>query len=194
MVLALGYLNLRSRQEALQCEGDNKGTQTSWGRVCEAVMIVIIPFYTLLNIAILVINAIPEYVSSDGTEHAFPGYGFLVIVVSVIFVGTAYYVLFFGAACRHYELLPATDDSDEEVSRPRMYEGILKPTSRLNLMKHAGIRCDIRKDYFYMNVERMYRFGRRWRIQYSIRGVDAEVRLSYYSIGSSSETLLKNRS
>ncbi|KAI6749337.1 hypothetical protein HG530_015176 [Fusarium avenaceum] len=173
MVMAIGYLNLRSRQEALQRQGDTNGTQTSWGRLYEAIMIVTIPFYILLNIAILVINAIPEYVSSDGTPHVFPGYGFPVIVASVVVIGTAYYVLFFGAAYRSYEPLPATE-SDEEIPQSRMYEGILKPESRFNLMKHAGVRCDIHKDYFYKRVERMYRFGRRWRMQYSIRGVDPE--------------------
>jgi hypothetical protein len=155
-------------------------------------MIVTIPFYILLNIAILIINAIPEYVSSDGTLHVFPGYGFSVIVASVVVIGTAYYVLFFGAAYRYYEPLPATE-SDEEIPQPRMYEGILKPESRLNLMKHAGVRCDIHKDYFYKKVERMYRFGRRWRMQYSIRGVDAEV-CFILLFDSSSQTLFKSRS
>jgi hypothetical protein len=191
--MALGYLNLRSRQEALKRPGDTRRILKLWDRLYDAVIIVIIPFYTLLNLAILIINVIPQYVSSDGTKNVFPGYGFLVIVASVIVVGTAYYVLFFGAAYRYYEPLPATE-SDEEIPQPRMYEGILKPESRLNLMKHAGVRCEIHKDYFYKKVERMFRFGRRWRMQYSIRGVDAEVRFSYHSIGSNSETLLKNRS
>ncbi|CAJ0546519.1 Ff.00g011460.m01.CDS01 [Fusarium sp. VM40] len=94
--------------EALQLQGDNKGAQNSWARLYEAVMIVTILFYTLLNLVILIINTIPEYVSSDGTEHVFPGYGFPVIVASVIIIGTAYYVLFFGAAYRYYEPLPAS--------------------------------------------------------------------------------------
>ncbi|KAF5963889.1 alcohol oxidase [Fusarium bulbicola] len=169
MVLGLGSLNLRSRQKALSVSAVPPNRT---GSFFDAFVLVSTPFYTGLNLTILVVVAIPPYKSSDLSGDAFPGWGFSTIVASVLVLGTIYYLLFFGAACRSYEPLVTNDGSDEEGSRSRVYSGILSPQSRWNLMQYAGVECQILKDYSYKELERVYRFGRRWEIIYGIKGVD----------------------
>jgi hypothetical protein len=127
VVLGLGSLNLRSRQKALSASGVSAESSTQTGSFFDAVVLVSIPIYTLLNVTILVVVAIPPYISSDLGGGAFPGWGFPTIVASVLVVGTIYYLLFFGAAYRSYEPLTTNDDSEEEVSQSRVYGGILSP-------------------------------------------------------------------
>jgi hypothetical protein len=140
-----------------------------------AVVLVSIPIYIMLNVTILVVVAIPPYRSSNLSGDAFPGWGFPFIVASVLVVGTIYYLLFFGAACRSYEPLATNNDSEEEGSGSRVFSGILSPKSRWNLMQYGGVKCLIMKDYSYKDFERVHRFGRRWEIVYAIKGVDREV-------------------
>jgi hypothetical protein len=179
VILGIGSLNLRSRKEALTASEGGPGNSPRTGRFFDAVVLVSIPIYILLNLTILIVVAIKPYVSSDGGENAFPGWGFPVIIAVLLGAGTIYYLLFFGAACRCYEPLATSDDSDDETSRSRVCRGILAPNSGWNLMKHAGVRCIIHKDYSYKNIERVSRFGRRWEMVYAIQGVDDEVYLSY---------------
>ncbi|KAF4475783.1 alcohol oxidase [Fusarium agapanthi] len=169
MVLGLGSLNLRSRQEALSVSAVSPNRT---GSFFDAVVLVSTPFYTGLNLTILVVVAIPPYKSSDLSGDAFPGWGFPTIVASVLLLGTIYYLLFFGAACHSYEPLATNDGSDEEGPGSRVYTGILSPNSRWNLMQYAGVECRILKDYSYKELERVYRFGRRWEMIYGIKGVD----------------------
>ncbi|KAF5635794.1 high-affinity methionine permease [Fusarium sp. NRRL 52700] len=174
MVLGLGSLNLRSRQRALSVSAVSPNRT---GSFFDAVVLVSTPFYAGLNLTILVVVAIPPYKGSDLSGDAFPGWGFPTIIASVLVLGTVYYLLFFGAACRSYEPLATDDDSDQEGSEPRVYSGILSPDSRWNLMQYAGVECRILKDYSYKKLERVHRFGRRWEMVYDIKGVDEEVRL-----------------
>lgn len=176
VVLGIGSFNLRSRQKALSGFGV-PAQSAETGSFFGAVVLVSIPIFILLNILILVIVVVPPYKSSDLGGDAFPGWGFLTIVVSVLLVGTVYYLLFFGAARRHYEALATNDDSEEEVPRSRAYSGILSPNSRWNLMQYGGVECRIMKDYSYKELERVCRFGRRWEIVYAIKGVDDDVSL-----------------
>lgn len=175
VILGIGYLNLRSRNESLNSLGRTEERSTPAGRFFEALILVSTPIYVLLNLAILVINAVPPYSGSGGQDSVFPGYGFPVIVASLVTVGTLYYLLFFGAVRRYYEVIPSDEGSEEELPRPRVCEGILSPTSPLNLMRYAGVVCEMRKDYSYKSVERVFRFGRRWKMIYSITGYDSEV-------------------
>ncbi|RKL10713.1 hypothetical protein BFJ68_g8691 [Fusarium oxysporum] len=174
MVLGLGSLNLRSRQRALSVSGVPAESSTGMGSFFGAVVLVSIPIYIMLNVTILVVVAIPPYRSSNLSGDAFPGWGFPFIVASVLVVGTIYYLLFFGAACRSYEPLATNNDSEEEGSGSRVFSGILSPKSRWNLMQYGGVKCLIMKDYSYKDFERVYRFGRRWEIVYAIKGVDRE--------------------
>ncbi|KAJ4061423.1 hypothetical protein NW756_002862 [Fusarium oxysporum] len=174
MVLGLGSLNLRSRQRALSVSGVPAESSTGMGSFFGAVVLVSIPIYIMLNVTILVVVAIPPYRSSNLSGDAFPGWGFPFIVASVFVVGTIYYLLFFGAACRSYEPLATNNDSEEEGSGSRVFSGILSPKSRWNLMQYGGVKCLIMKDYSYKDFERVHRFGRRWEIVYAIKGVDRE--------------------
>jgi hypothetical protein len=174
VVLGLGSLNLRTRQNALSVSGVLSESSTGTDSFFGAVVLVSIPLYIMLNITILIVVAIPPYKSSDLGGDTFPGWGFPTIVASVLVVGTTYYLLFFGAARRFYEPLATNDDSDQEGSVSRVCRGILSPRSRWNLMKYAGVECRIIKDYSYKDFERVCRFGRRWEIVYAIKGVDDE--------------------
>jgi len=176
VILGIGYLNLGSRSESLNSLQRIEQPSTPGGRFYEALILVSTPIYVLLNLAILVINAVPPYRGSSVRDGVFPDYGFPVIVASLVTVGTLYYLLFFGAVCRYYEALPSDEGSEEELPRPRVCEGILSPASPLNLMKYAGVVCEMRKDYSYKSVERAFRFGRRWKMIYSLIGYDSEVR------------------
>ncbi|KAF4944955.1 hypothetical protein FGADI_12299 [Fusarium gaditjirri] len=179
-ILRIGSFNLGSRQKALSLSGVRAESSAGTGSFLGAVVLVSIPIYIALNIIILVVVAIPPYKSSDLSRDAFPGWGFPTIVISVLVVGTIYYLLFFGAACRHYEALATNDDSEEEGSGFRIYSGILSPKSRWNLMQYGGVECLIMKDYSYKNFERVYRFGRRWEMVYAVKGVDREVTNTYF--------------
>lgn len=176
VVLGLGSLNLRSRQSALSVSGVSAESPNRTGSFFDAVVLVSTPFYAGLNLTILVVVAIPPYKSSDLSGDAFPGWGFPTVVASLLVVGTSYYLLFFGAACRSYEPLATNDESDQEGSGSRVYSGILSPKSSWNLMQYAGVECRILKDYSYKELERVCRFGRRWEIVYDIKGVDAQVK------------------
>ncbi|KAJ9414117.1 hypothetical protein QL093DRAFT_2089039 [Fusarium oxysporum] len=174
VVLGLGSLNLRSRQRALSVSGVSAESSTGMGSFFGAVVLVSVPIYIMLNVTILVVVAIPPYRSSNLSGDAFPGWGFPFIVASVLVVGTIYYLLFFGAACRSYEPLATNNDSEEVGSGSRVFSGILSPKSRWNLMQYGGVKCLIMKDYSYKDFERVHRFGRRWEIVYAIKGVDRE--------------------
>ncbi|KAM0494945.1 hypothetical protein ACHAP8_008323 [Fusarium lateritium] len=119
----------------------------------------------------MIIVAIPPYVSTDGSDNVFPGWGFPTIIVGSLAIGAAYYLLFFAAAPRRYKSPSANANSGEE-SQSVGVDGILEYQSRFNLMKYADVKCTIMKDVSYRRVERVYRFGRRWEIVYDIQGVD----------------------
>nr|CEG05097.1 unnamed protein product [Fusarium clavum] len=177
MVLGIGYLRLKSRQDSLK-PSEGRGKPLSLPeRFFEALVLVSVPIYVLLNLAIIVINAVPPYKSPGDKKSVFPGYAFLVIVAGLVTVGTIYYLLFFGAVCRSYEVVPSDEESEDERPRSRVVEkGILKPTNPSNLMKYAGVACEMEKDHSYnRNIERVFRFGRRWRLRYTLVGYDNKV-------------------
>jgi len=119
--------------------------------------------YIGLNLSILVINPIPPYKGSDGTPNSFPGYAFLVTVVALVLFSVLYYITIFGAAKR-------ISPSSRRPGAPRVEEeALLSPHSKLNLMQLANVRVEITKDrYFNPRLERVYRFGRRWRISFDV--------------------------
>ncbi|CAG7560622.1 unnamed protein product [Fusarium equiseti] len=173
MVLGFGYFKLKSRQELLNSAGNGQQSPPT-GRFVEALVLVCTPIYILLNLAILVINAVPPYQSTGGDKIVFPGYGYPVVVVALITVGTVYYFLFFGAVRRSYESISSDDESEGDCPGSRVVEGLFSPASPLNLMKHAGVVCEMKKDFSYNKErERVFRFGRRWRMQYSLERYDS---------------------
>lgn len=174
MVLGFGYFNLKSRQELLNSAAGNGQQSPLTGRFVEALVLVCTPIYILLNLAILVINAVPPYKSTGDEKSVFPGYGFPVIVASLVTIGTIYYLLFFGAVCRSYEFISSDDDSEGDCRHSHVVEGIFSAANPLNLMKYAGVVSEMRKDYSYNKKrERVFRFGRRWRMIYSLEGYDS---------------------
>ncbi|KAM0552476.1 hypothetical protein ACHAPJ_008037 [Fusarium lateritium] len=111
MILGMGYYNLKSRDDALtRVEAAKDRSSPGW----KSVVWVFAAPYVLLNMAILIINAIPKYVGSDGSESVFPGYGYLVMLAGSLLFATVYYVLFFGAARHYYEPHLTSHDSDDE--------------------------------------------------------------------------------
>ncbi|SCB65317.1 unnamed protein product [Fusarium graminearum] len=173
MVLGFGYFKLKHQHEFLNSAGNGQQPAPT-GRFVEALVLVCTPIYILLNLAILVINVVPPYKSTGNEKSVFPGYGYPLIVVSLVIVGTLYHLLFFGAVCRSYESISSDDESEGDCPCPRVVEGIVSPASPLNLMKHAGVVCEMKKDYYYNKErERVFRFGRRWRMKYSLQGYDS---------------------
>ncbi|KAM6530406.1 hypothetical protein FALCPG4_008533 [Fusarium falciforme] len=170
-VLGLGFFNLKSREEALWPKGAPTRRKRR-GFVAQALLVPTILLYAAVNMAILVINAIPPYLAGDGEDSDFAGYIFPALLGGLLFVSLAYYLLFFGAAPRSYELVQNdVDSSNPNPSEPVRQDGIINVQSRWNLMRWANVQCEIRKDYTYdRELERVYRFGRRWRIIYSVPG------------------------
>jgi hypothetical protein len=173
VILGLGLLRLRSREAVLEVvptEGIWRPSYAEgFGRVALWAFMV---FYGLVNLSLLVINAIPPYTSSDGSRDAFKGFGFPIILSSLVLFGFSYYVLVFGAAPRDYPSGPPYREDDPD--RPRVeaqqttHEAALLPrNSWMNILRLAHVRCEIRKDYTYdLRLRRVYRFGRRWRIRW----------------------------
>lgn len=177
MILGFGYLRLKSRQVSLNPSERQTGPTSLPERFLQALVLVSVSIYVLLNLAIIVINVVPPYMSPGDTPSKFPGYVFFVIVGGLVAVGTLYYLLFFAAVCRSYEVIPSHEEIEDEHPHSRVCErGILKPTSPSNLMKYAGVVFEIEKDHsFNRNIERVFRFGRRCRMRYSLLGYDNKV-------------------
>jgi len=178
VVLGCTYHRLRSRQAALTppISGPtmNPATTTSslfqpykWNHTAlRAIRVILVVVYVLLNFAILVINVIPPYKGSDGTFHSFPGYAFLVTVAALVVFSVIYYITIFGAAKRVY---PSSSDPGTAVRVEK--HGLLEEKSKWNLLRQADVECEIEKDrYFNPRLERVYRFGRRWRIRFYVPG------------------------
>ncbi|KAF4459686.1 High-affinity methionine permease [Fusarium albosuccineum] len=179
MVLGMGFFNLKSRERALwSAASDNRRKER--GTLSSTVLSLTVVLYILTNLTILVVNPIPPYTASDGSEYAFGGYGFPVILVAILVVSTAYYFLFFGAARILYQNYESPDEhSDTEDMQPSVPDGpqqvnsALRQETRWNLMRWADVQCEIRKNYVYgTSLERVYRFGRRWKIVYYVPGDD----------------------
>lgn len=124
--------------------------------------------YVALNLAILIINAIPPYEGSDGSKIAFKGFGFPTISLSILLFGIGYYILVFGTATRIYH------QPDNSEAPPVVERGLLANSSPWNLLRFANVTYEIRKDrYFDTELDRVRRFGRRWRVVYYLPGDDA---------------------
>lgn len=177
MGLGIGYLRLESRRNSLNAFAGHVRQSAIFKRPLEALLVISVPVYVLLNIAIIVISPIAPRKSPGDTTNAFPGYAYPAVVASLVAVGTLYYLLFFGAVCRSYKVISFDDERQDEGSPSRGFQkGILKPTSPFNLMRYACVVCEIQKDDFYnRNVERVFRFGRRWRMRYYLTGYDLQV-------------------
>ncbi|KAH7143767.1 amino acid permease-domain-containing protein [Dactylonectria macrodidyma] len=181
MIIGAAYLNLSSREDALARPAREPIRRDTPGRrarkppfrpskmtsnVGQWVMVGFVGLYVALNGAILIINAIPPYVGSDGTSNAFKGFGFPIIVLSILAFSITYYVLVFGAARRVYPI-PGHPEAP-----PIVEEGLFSPNG-FSLLRLANVKCEIRKDrYFNPELDRVRRFGRRWRIVFSVPGDD----------------------
>lgn len=182
MIIGAAYLNLSSREEALtrptrqpaRRPTPNKSRRPPFrfSKMTSSVghwgMRLFVLAYVALNLAILVINAIPPYEGSDGTKIAFKGFGFPTISLSILLFGIAYYILVFGTATRIYH------QPDDPEAPPVVERGLLARSSPWNLLRFANVTYEIRKDrYFDTELDRVRRFGRRWRIIYYLPGDDA---------------------
>ncbi|KAH7159768.1 hypothetical protein B0J13DRAFT_580965 [Dactylonectria estremocensis] len=180
MIIGAAYLNLSSREDALARPAREPIRRDTPGKtrkppfrpskmtsnVGQWVMMGFVGLYVALNGAILIINAIPPYVGSDGTSNAFKGFGFPIIILSILTFGIAYYVLVFGAAPRVYPI-PGHPEAP-----PIVEEGLFSPNG-FSFLRLANVKCEIRKDrYFNPELDRVRRFGRRWRIVFSVPGDD----------------------
>lgn len=167
-VLGIGFYHLKSRERALW--SNNPSTTHGFRKILQFLQSwIIVPVYIGLNGAILVINAIGPYKGTDGSAAAFKGFGFPIMAGGILLIGIAYYVVFFGAASRIYE--PSQGATVDAVPKPLTKTGILGEQRWSNLMRWAKVRCEIRKNYTYdKRLERVYRFGRRWRMVYSVPG------------------------
>ncbi|RSL86677.1 hypothetical protein CDV31_016365 [Fusarium ambrosium] len=167
-VLGIGFYHLKSRDKALW---SSDTTRRHWFRRFLQILQswLIVPIYIGLNGAILVINAMGPYKGTDGSSASFDGRGFPAMVGGILVIGIGYYVVFFGAASRLYE--PLADGNDGAAPKTITKTGILKQQNILNLMRRANVQCEIRKNYTYdKKLERVYRFGRRWRMVYYVPG------------------------
>ncbi|RSM08719.1 hypothetical protein CEP52_004447 [Fusarium oligoseptatum] len=177
--LGAAFFRLKSREEALWPDPNASNRRDERKVVFKWLLYGAILVYVLVNAAVLVVTTI-EYNPTEGGSNAVRGWAFPVILAVVLFTGTLYYSLFFGAATRRYEqtLVAAGSDDDEGEELPTSQpwpplemDGPISQESRWNLMRLAGIQCEIRKDSTYdLELERVYRFGRRWRIIYHLRG------------------------
>ncbi|RSL84282.1 hypothetical protein CEP51_004019 [Fusarium floridanum] len=177
--LGAAFFRLKSREEALWPDPNASNRRDERKVVIKWLLYGAILVYVLVNAAVLVATTI-EYNPTEGGSNAVRGWAFPVILAVVLFTGTLYYSLFFGAATRRYEqtLVAAGSDDDEGEELPTSQpwpplemDGPISQESRWNLMRLAGIQCEIRKDSTYdLELERVYRFGRRWRIIYHLRG------------------------
>lgn len=169
----MGFFRLKSREEALwpadaDTRRSKRPTHIQW------LLYGTVPIYVCINVAILIVTAIKPYKATNGsTKGVVAGWVFLLITALVLLISTAYYVLFFGAASRRYE--PAAPDADRlplsAPSPPALHEGFMRPRSWWNWMRCGGVQCEIRKSYTYdRKLERVYRFGRRWRVIYHLPG------------------------
>jgi hypothetical protein len=146
-------------------------------------VVIAIIVYVCTNLALLIINVIPPYVGTSGTNNSFDGWGFMVVLASLVTFGIIYYIVVFGAVPRTYPVRRAPEaEADEhngpDTAQPRRVErGIFAPGSglaKLNLFHLVHVRAEVRKDDYYKlsqdypssGLERVYRFGRRWRIHY----------------------------
>ncbi|KAH7142073.1 amino acid permease-domain-containing protein [Dactylonectria macrodidyma] len=170
--LGLGYFRLKSREYALWPIGaatrrPERNLALRW------LLYGIIPIYVFVNLAILIVTAIKPYKAVDGSNNSVHGWAFPVIVGTVLVTGTIYYLLFFGAAPRRYEHAALDGDNLPHDAQPPpvAQEGLMRRTNWWNWMRWAGVQCEIRKSYTYdMELERVYRFGRRWKIIYHLPG------------------------
>ncbi|KAJ4259729.1 hypothetical protein NW762_007660 [Fusarium torreyae] len=177
--LGAGFFNLKSREVALwpttPFNRHSKRNNSTW----YAIRVIVI-LYIMANLAILIVTVIRPYKATDGVSlNAVPGWDFPAIIGPVILGGTAYYIFFFGAAPRIYRRVAVDADTLRYMGRAETEQqkvtitqaGILQPQSWLNLMRWGGVQCESRKsDTYDRKLERVYRFGRRWRVIYYLPG------------------------
>ncbi|KAK4221863.1 high-affinity methionine permease [Podospora fimiseda] len=180
MVLGAAYLNLSNREWAVtpprrdlpgveQRKPPFRPSQAE-SSVAQWFLRVAVILYVLTNLAILIINALGPYVGSDGSSVSFKGFGFPIIVGAILLFSTAYYLLVFGNARRIYPQSPVPGNENADPLLPIRENGIYSH-KKWSLLNMAGVECEIVRDrYHNPNVERVYRFGRRWRIMYYLPG------------------------
>ncbi|KAG8667807.1 hypothetical protein FPOAC2_13005 [Fusarium poae] len=168
--LGLGFFNLDARETSLWPEDSDHRRNLS--SAVKYIFYAIVPVYVFLNLATMVVTVLKPYKTIGGTSsNAVPGWVYLLITGLIILIGTAYYILFFGAVRRTYRLLPARANGTTPAVTTSSVNGILEEGSRWNLMRWAGVKCEMIKDDGYnVMVPRVYRFGRRWRLVYSLPG------------------------
>ncbi|KAK4167859.1 high-affinity methionine permease [Cladorrhinum sp. PSN259] len=180
MILGAAYLNLSNREWAVTppkrvipgAETRNppfRPTQAE-SSVAKWFLKIAVVLYVLMNLAILVINALGPYVGSDGGPVSFKGFGFPIVVGAILLFSTAYYLFLFGNARRIYPQ-PLPPGSENLQPLPPIIENGIYSHKKWSLLNLAGVECEIVKDRYYnTRLERVHRFGRRWRIMYYLAG------------------------
>ncbi|CAG2002092.1 unnamed protein product [Fusarium graminearum] len=183
--LGLAFFNLHNREISLwPNEGSvhRRNISQGWKYILYPIVVV----YVILNVAILVITVLPPYKTVGGSsKNAVPGWIFISLTGLVLLVGTTYYFLFFGALRRTYRTLPREPENIDgrgnwnnpqvEGETAEVVNGILNYGSIWNWMRWARVKCEmIKDDHYTEGIPRIYRFGRRWRLVYSLPGDVAE--------------------
>ncbi|KAK4175249.1 putative high-affinity methionine permease [Triangularia setosa] len=121
--------------------------------------------YMAMNLTILVVNPVPPYSGSDGGNISFPGWGFPAILFSILIFAVFYYLVVFCPLPRTYRSRQGLGVIPGEV------EDEVPPWWTQSPLHVAGIRAKFEFDKDYNEgLLRVFRFGRRWRVIYSIEG------------------------
>ena len=168
MILATLFPLLPDREVALEAI-----TQQNIFRFCKQegpvkwLILLIVAAYALSNAAVIVVSVM-SYTAADGTPNAFKGFGFPAFLFSLVAFGVIYYILVFGAAVRNYPAQPgglAEGNESQLIQEP----GLFEKNSRFSVLRAAHVRVEIWKDNHYNeDLDRVRRFGRRWRTRYLI--------------------------
>ena len=120
------------------------------------------------------LNPFPPYISSDGSSYAFRGFGFPVLLFTMVLFSFFYYLVVFGSAPRVYpaRTRPGPDGGDGDgvvdATPPVRVRGVLR---RFSILRWANVRSEVHFDNLYdEDLARVYRFGRRWRVLYFLPG------------------------
>ncbi|KAK4197945.1 putative high-affinity methionine permease [Triangularia verruculosa] len=117
--------------------------------------------YIAMNLTILGVNPVPPYSGSDGSNVSFPGWAFPAILFSILAFAILYYLVIFCPLPREYRPSQALGATPGEV--PAWWAR--------NPLHAAGIRAKFEFDKDYNEgLPRVFRFGRRWRVIYSVEG------------------------
>ncbi|KAK0741981.1 amino acid permease-domain-containing protein [Apiosordaria backusii] len=121
--------------------------------------------YMGMNVTIIAVDPVPPYSGSDGSDVSFPGWGFPAILFSVLLFAVLYYFAFFCSLPRDYRSRQAPGNAPGEVKDEVPQWWTWHP------FQAAGVKAKFEFDEDYNEgLPRVFRFGRRWKVIYSIEG------------------------